>query len=388
VVPSTGSTRLRRTTALAVIPTVAALLLAGCGSPTSSASKSDDTKKKNVCDTSKVAALATELKDVTGQARIDALTQKVEAEGGEVTLYGELNVDQAQPLIEAFEDTYDGITVNLYRAGTDQIRQRVLEEASANRGEADLVELDATEMAQLDAEHLLIPASSPWAADVSPAGQFENYTADRFSYISPMWNTKKLPAADIPQSLEDLTDPKYKGKIALEGSDVFWFAGLVQYLTKEQGMTKDDAVDLFKRIAANASITDGHTTTSELVVSGEFELAVNAFAHRTIAFMKEGAPVDWQPVNVPVVAETTTVAIPCAAKHPAAALLLQDFFLDPAGAQKLFLDLDRTPANVAVAATQLTGDAVEPIQVDVREISRNFAEWQDLWDTVIQAGQR
>jgi iron(III) transport system substrate-binding protein len=373
-----------------VVPTVAALLLAGCGSPTesSSAGKPDDDKKQNACDNSKVAALATKLKDLTGQARVDELMKQAEAEGGEVTLYGELNIDQAQPLIEAFEDAYDGMTVNLYRAGTDQIRQRVLEEASANRGEADLVELDATEMDQLDAEHLLIPASSPWAADVSQAGQFANYTADRFSYISPVWNTKKLPKADIPKSLEDLTDPKYKGKIALEGSDVFWFAGLVQYLTKEQGMTKDDAVDLFKRIAANASITDGHTTTSELVVSGEFELAVNAFAHRTIAFMKEGAPVDWQPVNVPVVAETTTVAIPCAAQHPAGALLLQDFFLDPEGAQKLFLDLDRTPANVEVAATQLTGDSVEPISVDVREISKNYAEWQELWDSVVQEGQK
>ena len=338
MVPMLSSSRLRKSSAVFVLPAVVALVLTGCSSPTASSDEAAAPKKNDPCLNSKVADLATQLKGVTGQARIDQLMKAAEAEGGEVTLYGELNVDQASPLISAFEDAYDGVTVNLYRAGTDQIRQRVLEEAKANRGEADLVELDATEMAQLDAEKLLIPASSPWAAEVSEAGQFENFTADRFSYILPTWNTDKLPKADIPKSLEDLTDPKYKGKIALEGSDVFWFAGLVGYLQKEQGMSKADAVDLFKRIAANASITDGHTTTSELVVSGEYELAINSFAHRTIAFQKEGAPVDYLPVNVPVVAETTTIAIPCAAKHPAAALLLQDFFLDPKGAQKLFLD--------------------------------------------------
>jgi iron(III) transport system substrate-binding protein len=387
VVPMLSSSRLCKSPAVFVLPAVVALVLAGCSSAPASSDQADAPKKADPCANSKVADLATQLKGVTGQARIDQLMKAAEAEGGEVTLYGELNVDQASPLISAFEDAYDGVTVNLYRAGTDQIRQRVLEEASANRGEADLIELDATEMAQLDAEKLLIPASSPWAADVSEAGQFENFTADRFSYILPTWNTDKLPKADIPKSLEDLTDPKYKGKIALEGSDVFWFAGLVGYLQQEQGMSKADAVDLFKRIAANASITDGHTTTSELVVSGEYELAINSFAHRTIAFMKEGAPVDYLPVNVPVVAETTTIAIPCAAKHPAAALLLQDFFLDPAGAQKLFLDLDRTPANVEVAATQLNKD-VQPISVDVEAISKDYAAWQELWDEVIQEGQK
>lgn len=363
----------------------AAMAVAACGSPTAT-SGPDSKSKAASCDKSKVAALAEELASVTGPDREAKLLEQAVAEGGEVTLYGELNVDQAQPLIEAFEEKYGDLTVNLYRAGTDQIRQRVLEEASANRGEADLVELDATEMAQLDAENLLIPASSPLAAEVTEAGQFENYTADRFSYIVPTWNTKKLAKEDIPQSLEDLADPKYKGRMALEGSDVFWFAGLVQYLQREEGMTKDEAVDLFKRIAANSDITDGHTTTSELVVAGEYDLAANAFAHRTEAFKKEGASVEWQPVNVPVVAETTTIGIPCESPHPAAALLLQDFFLAPDGAQELFLNLDRTPANVDVAKTQITG--VDPIAVDVRAISKDFASWEELWAEVIQGGSQ
>lgn len=361
--------------------------LAACGSPVAPSGQDAEAQGEAAaaaCEDSKVVALAEELSGLEGQEREDKLVE-LAAEEGEVTLYGELNVDQASPLIEAFEDKFGDVSVNLYRAGTDQIRQRVLEEASANRGEADLIELDATEMAQLDAENLLAPVSTPLAADVAEAGQFENYTADRFSYIVPTWNTSKLSPADIPKSLEDLTDPKYKGRMALEGSDVYWFAGLVQSMVAD-GTPKEEAVDLFRRIAANSAITDGHTTTTELVVAGEYDLAVNTFAHRTEAFKKEGAPVEWEPPQVPVVAETTTVAIPCASPHPAAALLLQDFFLDPDGAQKLFLELDRTPANVEVAKGQ-TGD-VEPIKVDVREISKEFAEWEELWAEVVREGNQ
>lgn len=382
-------TRSFKLPAVAVGSLAVLLGLTACGSPAAPPSNNQaqaggDSAAAAPCEGSKVADLAEELAGVEGQERKDKLVE-LAAEEGEVTLYGELNVDQAGPLIEAFEDEYGDVSVNLYRAGTDQIRQRVLEEASAQRGEADLIELDATEMAQLDAEGLLIPASSPWADDVAKAGQFENYTADRFSYIVPTYNTKLLKPEDIPQSLEDLTDPKYQGRMALEGSDVFWFAGLVQNMVAE-GTPKEEAVDLFKRIAANSAITDGHTTTSELVVAGEYDLAVNTFAHRTEAFKKDGAPVEWQPAKVPVVAETTTVGIPCAAPHPASALLLQDFFLDPAGAQKLFLELDRTPANVEVAKEQ-TGD-VQPIKVDVTEISREFAMWEELWAEVIRAGKQ
>jgi iron(III) transport system substrate-binding protein len=373
--------RLRSTRVLAATAAVV-LGLAACAAPSATDSGQDTAAGSNPCEGSKSAALAEELASLSGKEREDRLVE-LAAESGEVTLYGELNVDQAGPLIEAFEDKYEDISVNLYRAGTDQIRQRVLEEASANRGEADLIELDATEMAQLDAEGLLIPVSTPLAKDIAEAGQFENYTADRFSYIVPTWNTKKLKPEDIPQTLEDLTDPKYKGRMALEGSDVFWFAGLVQSMEAE-GQSREEAVDLFRRIAANSAITDGHTTTSELVVAGEYDLAVNTFAHRTEAFKKEGAPVEWQPAKVPVVAETTTVAIPCASPNPAGALLLQDFFLAPDGAQQLFLELDRTPAHVEVAKEQ-TG-SVEPIEVDVAAISKEFAMWEELWAEVVREG--
>lgn len=384
--PSTRQQRLHRPLSTLALSAAVALTVAACGSPTSSGGDSQENANAAPCDGSEVVALAEKMQSVTGAKREAQLFEQALAEGGEVTLYGEINLEEAAPLVEAFEEKYEDMTVNLYRAGTDQIRQRVLEEASANRGEADLVELDATEMAQLDAEGLLTPASSPWASEVTEAGQFDNYTADRFSYISPTWNTEQLAPEDVPQSLEDLTDPKYEGRMALEGSDVFWFAGLVQYMQDEEGKTKEEAVDLFKRIAANSAITDGHTTTSELVVAGEYDLAVNVFAHRTEAFKEEGAPVEWKPVSVPVVAETTTIGVPCESPHPAGALLLQDFFLSPDGAQKLFLELDRTPANVEVAATQITG--VEPIAVDVPTISENYAEWEELWNEVVGAGSQ
>ena len=367
----------------------AGLVLTACGSPTatdgSDAATGEAPSADDPCASSEVVALE---EDLAGLDPAERETRLVElaAESGEVTLYGEINIEEAGPLIEAFEEKYEDVSVGLYRAGTEAIRQRVIEEASAGRLGADLIELDSTEMTQIDDQGLLAPVMTPLADEIAEAGTFENFVADRFSYISPSWNTDDLAAADIPQTLQDLADPKYDGLLALESSDVYWFAGLVEYMQEEEGLSEEEAVQVFRDIAANSVITDGHTTTSELVVAGEFALAANTFAHRTISLKQEGAPIEWQPTDIPIVAETTVVGVPCAAPNPAGALLLQDFFLRVEDGQALFAEFNRTPANVEAATAALEGQAIEPIDVDAQGIAREFDDWQELWDEVIRGG--
>jgi iron(III) transport system substrate-binding protein len=168
----------------------------------------------------------------TGTQRESALLDAAKkANGGAINLYTELK--DTQVLAGSFQKKYPGLTVKIYEAGSTQIRQKVLEESAAQRAGADLIEMDGLEMAILDENKLLAPASSPLRDQVVPAGQFANFTADRFSYIVPTWNTKRLPASEVPKSLEDLADSRFKGKLALEGSDVFWFAGMVSNMESE-----------------------------------------------------------------------------------------------------------------------------------------------------------
>ncbi|WP_197420039.1 ABC transporter substrate-binding protein [Mycobacterium sp. NAZ190054] len=301
---------------------------------------------------------------------------------GTINLYTEVN--DPTVITDPFEEKYGDLTVSVYRAGSEQIRERVLQEASANFAGADIIELDSLEMAIVDDNKLLAPADSPYLDGVTESAKFDNFTGDRLSYIVPVWNTTIIPDAEAPQSFEALADPRFRGKLALEGSDVFWFASMVNHL-QTQGMTKDEAVQLFKDIAANSAITDGHTTTTDLVVAGQYGIAANNYIHRIRELQGKGAPLEFVPVKVPVVAEVTGIAVPCASANPAGALLLQDFILGPEG-QQAFIDDDRTPSNEQMAAASFGGVEIEPIDTDVEEISKEYSSWSELWQSVIHSG--
>jgi iron(III) transport system substrate-binding protein len=151
-------------------------------------------------------------------------------------------------------------------------------------------------------------------------------------------------------------------------------------------MTRDQAVDVFRRIAKNAAITSGHTTTMELVVAGQYAITANGYVHRAVDLKTKGAPIEWNPVNVPVVAEPSAVAVPCLSGNPAGALLLQDYVLSADAGQKFLVGQAYTPSNAHMAAQAVGGGNIKPIKVDLAKISKEFQTWSDLWDSVIRGG--
>jgi iron(III) transport system substrate-binding protein len=367
-------------TALAALMS-GALMLSACSAP-GGESESSGAAGSDKCANSTTVQLEDKLKDMSPADREKTLIDTAkQTNGGTINLYTEVN--DPTVISDPFEKKYKDLHVSVYRAGSEQIRERVLQESQANFAGADIVELDSLEMAILDQNHLLAPANSPFLDGVTASARFQNFTGDRLSYIVPVWNTTIISNDAAPQSLQDLKDPRFKGKLALEGSDVFWFASLVNYL-QTQGMTKDQAVQLFKDIAGNSAITDGHTTT-DLVVAGQYGIAANNYIHRIRELQGKGAPLQFVPVKVPVVAEVTGIAVPCRSANPAGALLLQDFILGPEG-QQAFIDDDRTPSNEEMAAKSFGGVKIEPIKTDVEAISRQYSDWSDLWQTVVHNG--
>ena len=332
------------------------------------------------CDNAATLAVIEEVEGLEGEEREQFLIERANEAGGVISFYTEIS--EFSVFEDAFEERYpdSGLELTTYRAGSDQVRQRILEEAAANFQGADLVEMEALELAILANEGILAPSSSPWRDEVVEAGQFEDFTAIRFSYILPVWNNSKVDEA--PQALDDFATAKYED-VALEDSDVYWFAVLVQHF-EEQGMSREQAVDIFREMAANAEITHGHTSTAELIAGGQYGISPNMYLHTALQLQQEGAPVEWQPVNVPVVAEINGVSVVCSAKNPAGALLLQDFFLDPEAGQTVLAEQQRTPSNVEKQAEQLGGVEIDPIRGDVHQILEDFEMWSELWDETIR----
>jgi iron(III) transport system substrate-binding protein len=361
----------------------ATLVLAACSSPAGTGDSDNSAAGGgDICKGSDAVKLVDSLASLSPEDREKKLLDAAIEAGGTLDLYTEIN--DPETIVDPFMEKYGDLEVNVYRAGSESIRQRVLEETDANFSGADLIEMDSLEMAVLDQEGLLAPVSSPWVDQITEAAVFDDFIGDRLSYIVPGWNTSKLDAADVPKSLEDFANVD---GLAMEGSDVFWFAGQVMHMETE-GKSREEAVQVFKDIAANAAITDGHTTTAELVVAGQYSIAVNNYVHRMLEQQAEDAPIEWRPVNIPVIAEVTGTALHCLSDNPAGALLLQDFLLSPeeGEGQQILVDQNRTPAVTALAQESFGGEQIEPIPVDVIDVAKHYSEWTDLWDEVIRSG--
>ncbi len=368
-----------------VMAIAAALVITSCSAPGGTDDSAAPGSGKD-CASGPTAQEQAKVKGMSPEQRASTLLADAKSVNkGAVSWYTELN--DSDIIIDPFEKKYPDLTVALYRAGTEDIRQRVIEEANAGYRGSDVIQLDYLGMDPLDKEGLLAPADSPEVDHLVPEAKYKNFTGDSLKITVPAWNTTQLTPEQAPSSLKDLADPRFKGKLAMEGTDVFWFAAQVIDMTDNQGMTKDQAIDVFRKIASNAAITDGHTATTEFVVAGQYSIAANNFVHRIVELQGKGAPIEFKPVQVPAVIDVSAYAIPCQAGNPAGGMLLEDFVMSKEGQQAL-LENGRTPSDTALNAESLGGVDLHAVKVDESSIAADYSTWEDLWRDVVQNGTK
>jgi iron(III) transport system substrate-binding protein len=361
----------------------AILVLAACGeSPTSPTG--GGTASVGDTDAAKAALqVYSKFNAMTGAERDKALLEAANAEGSLSIYTSNTDIDK---VVEAFEDKYPDIDVSVYRANSETVLQRTLQEQEAGFYGNDILETNAGELGIANQEGLLAEYKSGYRDKVRPEGQRENWTASRFNVFVVGWNTKMLKPGEQPKSLEELADPKWKGKISLELSDVDWFAAMYGYFQK-QGKSDAEIKDLFTKIASNAKVAKGHTVQGELLSAGQFAVAVSAYSHTIDKAAADGAPVTWRPSGVepvqPVVTRPNGVAAMRTAKHPAAATLFVDFELTDT--QKIFEEAFRIGA-VPTAEDKLAG--IETIAVPDEQLLAELKKWDDLYSEVVQQGQQ
>jgi iron(III) transport system substrate-binding protein len=279
------------------------------------------------------------------QAREAKLEQLAEGEG-QVNVYTSLSSTVVKPLQAAWDSTFPKVKLNLYRASSEDVSNRFLSESSAGTHGADIVETNGTTM--LIYQHkkkLLVPyQQSPYAKQIPKEYRFDTFTADRREKFVVAWNTNLVK--DPPKSFEDLTDPKWKGKLAMEPTDADWYAGISAYFTQQAKpkMTQAQVDAMFKKIAANSQLIGGHTNEINALAAGQVQVVVTGHAQATEQLMAKHAPIAFTPFVKPVVERPQGVGISYLASHPAAALLFYDWILSGKG-QKVLQDNGVEPAN-------------------------------------------
>src|SRR5690606_16153482 len=144
----------------------------------------------------------------------------------------------------------------------------------------------------------------------------------------------------LPQSYEDLLDPKWKGKLGVECESWMWYAALMMRMGEDKGRA------LFSEIVKRNGMSQryGYSLVNNMVVAGEVPLALTVYSHMPIAAKERGAPID-SFVLEPAIARANGVAIARHASHPNAALLFYEYMLSADGAQGVFASMDYVPAN-------------------------------------------
>jgi iron(III) transport system substrate-binding protein len=361
-------------------------LLAACGgSPTASdGSGGDAATSREDSDLAKAAAETYDkFNEMTGQERTDELVACAEEEG-------QLNVytsnTEMEDLIEVFSDTYD-IDVNNYRANSETVLQRLLQEDEAGYYGADLFETNALELGVADQEGLLYPYQSELRDSVLEAGrQAEGWTATRFNAFVVAWNTDKVSADEVPSTLEELAEPQWKGRVSMELGDVDWFTALHDYYVDEQGWSEDEYTDFMTRLASNSQIAKGHSTQGELLSAGQFDITVSSYSHTIDKLADEGAPVAWIPESgdpiQPIITRPNGIGLVKTATNPCAATLFVDFELT--GGQDVFKEAFRIGS---VEGTENPLSQYETYAVPEEKLLEDPDTWNTAYEDVVKNGQ-
>ena len=272
----------------------------------------------------KKPATVAELALYRGADRQQLLEEGAKKEGTLVFYTSGILTQAVRPVIDSFEKKYPFIKVEVWRAGSEQLVPRIFEELKAGKLGFDVIENTQTGFLLMQERGgILQPYYSPNFAFIeddaitkAPEGAAFR-TAFRESGHSVGYNTKLLPKANLPKTYRDLLDPKWKGKVALAGSENgVSFVG---------NMLDTFGEDFMKRLANQKF--DVHMVSArailDMIINGEYLLSPTITDAHVAATKPKGAPVDWVPLD-PVHVNAGQIAISTQARHPHAAMLFID----------------------------------------------------------------
>jgi len=280
----------------------------------------------NVVAAAKKPVTVAELSLYKGTDRQQILEEGAKKEGA-LTFYTTGILKQTvRPLVDAFQKKYPFIKVEIWRASGNELTPRLFEEYRANRFAVDVIELNQIDEIVTEEGGLLQPFYSP------NLDQIEEGSLKRVSGGGALWgghyqsgiglgyNTKLITKEQLPKTIQELTDPKWKGKGALVTSNtgVTWMGSVFETFGE----------DVLKKIAEQKFALHAVSAASllDMIINGEYSFSPTIYDSHVNNSKSKGAPVDWLPLE-PVPVQIGEIMLPKRAPHPHAALLFIDFDL-------------------------------------------------------------
>src|SRR5262245_8931444 len=220
------------------------------------------------------------------------LIEAAKKEGGKVVAYGSLQDEILEPSRKAFESK-TGISLEYWRASATKVMDRAVNEFRAGKPLFDVLFLPSNEARFLLRDGMIVKYLPPAAKDFpKDAIDPEIGLIHRRAVIGVAYNSNLIQLADVPKSLEELVQPKYRGKIAMpdptqHSTTAQWLASLYKILGKDKS-------DKFIRdlAAMKPILLESLSPTAERVSTGETPIGITQL-NSVFLYSQNGAPVDY-----------------------------------------------------------------------------------------------
>lgn len=304
---------------------------------------------------------------------------------GRVTWYsGYLNQPICNSIGQAFTQRYPGIRVDVTKTTSEVAFQRVMQDINAGAVQADVFSsTDASHMSYLIDHNKLVKYTPPNAAGLVPALRDFNgggfYFPGWVGLVAIMYNTKHVSAAESPKDWPDLTDPKWKNKIAFGSPN---YSGLVAVWTV--GMTEKYGWDFFEKLnTLNPLIGRSIDDAVAVLNAGERQVAICSAAS-ALRSAATGNPLAVNYAKSFSLVDFSPVAILKDSHSPNAAKLLVNFMAGPEYSQILAKNFEQplrpdvSPPKGAKSLAELT--LFQPKLDDIIKILPGLKnKWRDTF---------
>lgn len=304
---------------------------------------------------------------------------------GEIEFYTSQPDEDAAKLVEAYNEKYPEVTVNIFRSGTEEVISKIKAEKESGTVAADVLLLaDAVTFESLKADDMLLEYKSKEAENiqedfVDPDGM---YTGTKVMTTGIMYNTDMVEEA--PTSWKDLTSDAVKDQVVMPNP---LYSGAAAYNLGIFTRNDDFGWEFYENIkAVNPEVVKGNGGVMEAVASGQkaYGMIVDYLAIRSQA---DGNPVEFVFPEEGVSVITEPVAIIKDTEEAEIAQSFVDFILSEEG-QTLQAELGYAPIRDGVEAPEglkSAQDLPNVLSADMKELLDGREDDKAKFDEMISA---
>lgn len=305
----------------------------------------------------------------------------------DVVLYTSADREFAAPILDAFERANEPTTIvrqyDVESTKTVGLVTRILEEKKQPRCDVfwnnEIMHTIRLQQAGLLRSRRW-PIPSQWPSAMKASDGTWVAIAGRARVL--LINREKLPdQAQWPSSVEELSDPKWKGKCGLALPLFGTTTTHCMVLAKRWGQEKADA--WFRQVQANAVVLSGNKQVAQAVSSGQLEWGLTD-TDDALVEKENGMKVDWvfpdqRSDQMGTLLIPNTVAIIDRGPHPIAAGKLADYLVSKGTEERLTTgnasQFPIWPGASKESAERMQQDkSVRWMQVDFEEVARGWDE--------------